>query len=365
MRGTVCVALAALASLAPLAVVSCSSLQQDVNIEQVSYGEEVLEFERRLAEIDADSFVPPVDVNERLHREQRVDDFIEEIMAAAEDPSVQKSARARLLALAGKAQLAAGRRGKAKSLCAKSEAAYKGDAHAAALASRIEGLSSPDGAEERSGEVAEPQVLVLESALNFFAARRYAESVAKFDEAFLSLAPFYRDAYSKLRDMAWEMRSVDAGSPVADLLPLKEISVSQMLALARDKSDFLYNLTGGGNPRPRELFKRVSAAGLLNPASRPLDGENALGEGDRVSKYVAARFLWNLHAARNRSVMLRKYSSKFSRSPVQDLPADSPDFDAVLGCVENEFMSLDDGRSFFGDRSVTAIEFDGCVEKLR
>ena len=52
---------------------SCTTLQQDVNIEQVSYDDEVVSFERRFSEIDAESLVPDADVNGKLLREQRVD----------------------------------------------------------------------------------------------------------------------------------------------------------------------------------------------------------------------------------------------------------------------------------------------------
>jgi hypothetical protein len=42
---------------------------------------------------------------------------------------------------------------------------------------------------------------------------------------------------------------------------------------------------------------------------------------------------------------------------VSDLSVEDPDFDAVLGVVENEFMELPDGRSFEPDASVTKLQF--------
>ena len=343
---------------------SCTSLQQDVNIEQVSFSEDVLIFEERFSKIDADFLIPNVDLNEQLQKEQKIDDFIAEIQEASADLSLQKSARARLFALEGKAQLVAGRKGKAKSLYESSVSAYKGDAHAAILLSRISPSENPTEIESKSSEVSDKSLLILESALNLYKCKRYNDSVAKFDEAFLNLAPFYRESYGKIRDMAWNLRSVDSQSVISDILPLKEINVLQMLFIAREKSDFLYNFLNGKRG-DKDLFSKVSASGLLNPVSKPLDEKNAVSSSDRVSKYIAARFLWNLFVAKNPNTSATKYSSRLSRSPVFDVAADNPDFDAILGCVENEFMSLDDGKNFAGERSVPAIEFDGFLEKLK
>ena len=52
-------------------------------------------------------------------------------------------------------------------------------------------------------------------------------------------------------------------------------------------------------------------------------------------------------------------------SPVADVPVDSPDFDAVLGCVENELMDLPDGEHFFPDKTVSGVEFKTWVSKIK
>lgn len=41
---------------------------------------------------------------------------------------------------------------------------------------------------------------------------------------------------------------------------------------------------------------------------------------------------------------------------MQDVPLDSADFDAVLGCVEHEIMDLPDGIRFLPDDRPAAIE---------
>jgi hypothetical protein len=52
-------------------------------------------------------------------------------------------------------------------------------------------------------------------------------------------------------------------------------------------------------------------------------------------------------------------------SPVQDVEIDSPDFDAVLGCIELEFMNLTDGINFEGENSVSGIEFSESIKKIK
>ena len=84
-----------------------------------------------------------------------------------------------------------------------------------------------------------------------------------------------------------------------------------------------------------------------------------------MTRYHSARFLWNLYGATKNQFDSRKYSDKLKKSPVRDLDLDSPDFDAVLGCVEEELMSLEDGRSFGGEKPVSAVEFDRYMEKLK
>lgn len=343
---------------------SCTTLQQDVNIEQVSYDDEVVSFERRFSEIDAESLVPDADVNGKLLREQRVDDFLEDISFAIDNPSVQKAARARLLALKGEAELLSGSKSRAKSLCEESSASYKGDTRNVILSYRLGAFESGYNIEDSAPVVSEKPLLTLERAISLFKEKSYSDSAAKFDEAFLLLDPLYGDAYREIRDLAWNLRNAESGSDSFGLMTLQEISVIQMLKIARDKSDFLYNFTGGKSLGDKAFFNKVSAAGLLSPVSKPLDSENALGRDDVVTKFVTARFLWNLRAAKRNAADATKYSARLKKSPVGDVPADSPDFDAVLGCVENEYMSLEDGRNFRGDRTVSAVEFSDAVSKV-
>ena len=346
--------------LSALFAFSCTSLQQDVSIEQISYSDEVLSFEARMASLDADSFLKNIDDETRILNAQKIEEFIADIERALSDKSIQKAARSRLFALEGKAFFIHGDKNKAASMYEKSISEYKGDTEAVILAYRL-GLLENDNIEDKVNEVAEKSLLVLENALTFYAGKKYADSVAKFDEAFLTLDEFYQISYRKIRDLAWSLRNVDSDSESADLLSLPEITVSQMLSIAKSKSDFLYNLAGGKKMSEREFYYRVFSYGLLESASAE---SPAVDSGTLVSKILSARFLWNLYNAKKGGGDLKKYSGKMKKSPVLDLPLDSPDFDAVLGCVENEFMSLEDGRNFKSEKNVSGVDFSSYVEKV-
>ena len=52
-------------------------------------------------------------------------------------------------------------------------------------------------------------------------------------------------------------------------------------------------------------------------------------------------------------------------SPIPDVPLASPDFDAVLGSVENELMTLRDGVNFYPEEKVSGAEFNASLTKIR
>mgnify|MGYP007070125232 CR=1 FL=1 len=62
--------------------------------------------------------------------------------------------------------------------------------------------------------------------------------------------------------------------------------------------------------------------------------------------------------------MVEIYQNK-KRSPVIDVKLDSPDFDAVIGCVENEIMHLEDGIEFLPDKEMSGVEFNESVRKIK
>ena len=352
-----------IAALSVLAM-ACTSLQDVyVNIDELEKSEDIQRIERALAFLDGDYLVHGSD------RSFNKADFVTNCTAVAKDaekalkvPELQKLPQARLLALQGRAYQLAGNDGRAKNLSAQSAAAYAGDTQNVILASRLGQGVSLDAKEH---DAAENALLTLEKAIQSFASGAYADAAAGFDTAFLSLDPYYREAYGASRDKAWDLRTVD-GEKTAVLLS-DAVTVSQMLSLTQDNTNLLFPYTAGKTLSGDDLYKRLSAAGLLNPVSQPLTDKKQLPAAkDVVTRTLAARYLWNLYVSGKASLATR-YSGQFAAagSPIADVPLDSPDFDAVLGCVENEFLSLPDGEHFAGEKTISAVELNAGLGKIK
>ncbi len=104
----------------------CSSLQE-VNIESLVYSPEIVEFESRLAFLDAASIsknYEAVDFNKKCM------ELISDIEKASFNPSLKKAALARLYALEGRTYILGGEMtSKAKKLYEQGMETYKGDVH--------------------------------------------------------------------------------------------------------------------------------------------------------------------------------------------------------------------------------------------
>ena len=251
-----------------------------------------------------------------------------------------------------------GKKSLAKKHYESSVEAFKGDARALILARR---LGIEKNFDEKTKQFSDKSLLILEKALVHYSGCNYEKALASFDEAFLSLEPFYRQSYGKLRDKSWQLRSV---SGEKGLVSLEKLSVLQMILLTNQNPDLLYTYTAGKELSEKDLYKKIAGSGLLNPVSQPLDAENAVTKETTVSRLIAARFLWNLYnQRRNTPQLVTKYSEAYKnkkRSPIPDVKLNSPDFDAALGCVENEIMNLEDGIEFLGSSiSITKVRKDG------
>lgn len=347
-----------------LGLVSCVSMQDDIYLDNISENAEISAFEKRFSEIDAKYFDSSKDKNFQKNAEH----LIADMEVSLNDVSLKKAFAARLYALSGLTYFDIGNKSQAKKYYELSNETFKGDVQALVLASR---LGIEKNLSDKLNSVSEKQILLIEIAKNHYLAQEYAEAAAKFDEAFLSLEPFYRSAYKDLRDTSWNLRGLtkDPNQRNSELLALKTLNVMQMLLITNEDPDLLFNYTSGKDVSDKVLYTKVSGGGLLNPVSRPLDTENAVSKNSAVTRLIAARFLWNLYNQRKNTPQLAsKYSAAYKnkkRSPILDVKLDSPDFDAVLGCVENEIMHLEDGIEFGGDKEVSGIEFNESLGKIK
>ena len=202
----------------------------------------------------------------------------------------------------------------------------------------------------------------------------YREAVAGFDSAFPHMKAVYRTTYQGARDTAWQLRNLDSGSsPKTTGIAIKSsIAWEDVIELSKNETQLLRFLSGGRTMSNAELFKALVERSII-PKSQ--DITLADFDGIRISPALqdivlrsgAAWYVWHLLAENraDRSILTR-YSSRYppNRSPIPDLLRNSAFFDAALGCIEREFMSLPDGRNFYGGRTVSGAEFLIMLKKL-
>ena len=345
------------------ALVSCMTFQKDVLVssDETVDGGFSLSMQSRLAPLDAAFFSGDSAANyaaERAH-------IISEIQKRLAVPELEKRTASRLHALLGCAYFIGGNSAEAKKCYEQAARRYADDSEAIVLGHRLGIGNLKEALSLRSGD----GILVLESALDAYKAGKYDEAAGLFDTAFLLLAPFYKSAYSPLREKAWRLKDAVTGDrELAKFLPLESISLLQMIEITQASTQLLDIYTGGKKYGGERLFSFVRSAGLLKSVSGVSD-DSRLRPAMEASRILCARFLWNLRTAAGKNPNPARYSeryrSKMLASPIPDVPLASPDFDAVLGSVENELMTLRDGVNFYPEGKVSGAEFNASVRKIR
>ncbi len=348
---------------------SCTSLQQDVVISSIPKEEikEISNYEYRLAYIDAraieNSNPGPADLEEKL---SSCEALIKDIDKLLKNSGLALAAQARLTALKGRAYLISDRPLKAKECVTLSDSQYKGDIQNYILSYRL-GLTKTLTVETFSAQ--DKPLILLEQAIDFYKQKNYLSAVAKFDEAFISIESFYKDAFKTIRDDAWNLRALNDDSGDAVLLAKKELTIGQMMMITQNYPKLLEPYTGGNTFNEQALFRKLLSHGLLTPATKT-QAPSKIYAYTPLTRSMQARFLWNIYCDRKNKPALRtKYSDAYKNlsgaSPVKDVKKDDEDFDAILGCVEYELMDLTDGINFNPTGKVSGIEFKKAVEKIK
>ena len=351
---------------------SCMSLQKDLTVsENIDEEKEFIsKIEIRIADVDGNVFFQSSDADNKAKDDSTLKDLVMQIKRKLDQANLTTPVTARLNALLGRVYLLQKNSDEAKKQYAFAKKKSSSDSQVIILGSRLGFETDLEKEIERSG--GEP-LLILESALSSYASGSYEESAAKFDTAFLSLGQEYKNSYKKIRDTAWSLRELSSPDiQLASLLAVNTLSLVQMVQITTISSHLLDGVTAGKKMTNTKLFTEIQKSGFLNSRSGTDSSQygNSLRQGDMAKRVLAARFLWNLYAARNPSVSVLRYSSKYrmnksSATPVPDISLSSEDFDAVLGCVENELMFLPDGRSFNPDGIISGRDFYSAVKKIQ
>jgi tetratricopeptide (TPR) repeat protein len=202
--------------------------------------------------------------------------------------------------------------------------------------------------------------------------RRLSEAAGSFDTAFAAaLDPIYRTSYREMRDRAWELRNAE-GSAV-DILAKSGLSWKDCITLVKNETQLLRFLTGGRDMSETDLFNRLLERAFI-PVTQDVNltdwPKSGVKPDDIVLRSGAAWIIWHLYAeSRADRGMLSRYSARYAtgnrpRSPIADIPPLSPFFDSILGCVENEFVSLPDGKNFKPEEPIRGSEFLSALKKM-
>ncbi len=203
--------------------------------------------------------------------------------------------------------------------------------------------------------------LQSEQANVLFSMGRFGEAVAAWDSVLPKLPESYQMLFSDQREKAWALKNSDSGigGQSVSLISDGPLPISGMVEVTRLESDLLTGIDDGRDVDKNRLFEFLVDAGYL---LSPVQAEANTRRRD------AAYFLWQLLVRKeNDPAMVNRFSTRFAgrRSPVPDLEVNHPWFDAALGCVQTEVMSLPDGLNFYPNDLATGIEFIAWLEAVK
>lgn len=334
-----------------LSLISCATVQTDIYYE--SGGSAVFH------ELDAIELQLVVQRQE-VHTET-LGEIRDELTKIRDNPASDPLFQSRSAALAGYAEFLAGRRRQAASLLQEAQAAYGGDEIAAVLASLLE-------------RDLETRITMLQSALDAsdtayrlytelgaaqLAAGQYRHALAAFDTAIPQLPEEYALVFGPMRERAFALRDATTAVRAASEQYLNNdpVSFQGLIVITREESGLLNWYTGGAPWNEAEVFRRIQNDAWIADSDATLN--TTANRGD------VALFVWHL-LSRNRQHELQKYTQRYAdrgTTPVPDVAYDSPWFDAVLAVVEEDIMTLPDGRNFHPHAPISGLEFYRIIQR--
>ena len=329
------------------AVISCASVQTDI---QYSGNESAIK-EQALADIEA-----ALVMQRGAPNTERLGHIRAEINALLQAPSTDSSYLARLYALAADAALLLRQPGEARTQLALAKRYSEYDEYVQLVTARL--IAEPEKRlaylEERITQEPAAYRLKAEAGSLFFAAKDYRNALAAFDASLSFLPDAYQQYYRPQREQCVQLYTVDSASVTESsekILQANPISLVEMAALTQDSTNALDFITGTAVWRPPLLAKTLQQAGWYHPDRDVLK--------DSASKKDAALFLWRLiiGSDEQRLTQYTRYYTNKRRLPIPDVLMDGIYFDAIVGSVEEDVVSLADGKHFEPDTPVSGLEF--------
>jgi len=356
---------------------SCVSLKNDISLNSQKD-----ETEKNLVKVEA--AVVPLEAAggaQARRRQNEINSARQMITGMERESAADADLSGKLIAWSGRLAILEGRYSEAQRLYRQSTAVSAGNVPSIILGIRLEGDPAKRlGMIEKELAVTGQRSsgygeLQIERANSLFELSRFSEAAGSYDAAFSSgIAEVYRENYGNARNQAWEMRNtsgVSAGS--LGVLTLESITWNDCISLVKNETQLLRFISGGRDLPNTELFNRLIDRSFIPytqdinlnewPRARPVIGET-------VTRSGAAWFIWHLYAeTRADRGLLSRYSARYAtgsnpRSPIADVPALSPFFDSILGCVETEYISLPDGRNFRPALPMRGTEMLAVLKKM-
>lgn len=362
---------------------SCvTTLQQDV-FQTTNLNKELMEeisvYEDRFILIDANYLMTG------KFDQNQLDSFHQDVYAQLSKSHVEPIIEAHITSIDGILYLMEGKKSKAAECYRDSKAIKGGDDYVLLLGSKLE--KNIDSSIQKIDEILsfDPNnsILLLEKGKLLYSKKQYDKSIAFIDEAFIEFdnqgRSNYRAVYKNFRDKVWILYNSGIDVENSSVLSSEQNLASKltketMVQLAYEKTGLLNDFTTGTKLSASRLTEKVAEAGMFNPATDPTDGQGLSAEilnSEAIKRITCARFLWNLYVMnRGNPKLAVKYSNRYkknpaAKSPVADVEISNPDFDAVLGLVENEIMNLPDGKNFFPDTEVVVLDYLSYLKNVK
>ncbi|MCR4789907.1 MAG: S-layer homology domain-containing protein [Treponemataceae bacterium] len=341
-----------------------SSLENDISSQSVSY------YENIYVQIDVKYCL------DKSLDQAQITSLIETLEMERNSFHMEPASKARLCALEGNLLCLTGKKAAAQDLYKTAKGLQSSDPYVHILSVKLERNKKKQL--ERLDEILDADekhsLADLEKAKIYYEQNEYDLAVASIDKALIILKAkgkdFYVQEYSKLKSAIWNESKRSGYEQVKK----QNLTAARLVELAQANSDCLYFISGGKKLKTNDLIKALDK-GFYFSAATDSQNENKTSneilKAQYLNRKLCARFLWNIYIQNNRKYSSKtKYSDMFSqnsmvKSPIADLEISDPDFDAVMGCIENEIINLSDGRNFYPEKIVSEAEFVDFLLHLR
>lgn len=199
------------------------------------------------------------------------------------------------------------------------------------------------------------QRLRCELGILLFNTGNYADALAQFDSAIPFMPESLANLYLPIRNKTNEY--LQAGVKPNQIISEK-FTLEKMILITHSETPLLVWFAGIERIDTGVLFERMKGSGWFP--------DNPLNPTVPVRRKDAALFFWYI-ITKGDSRKLTSYTDKYKvkmKSPIEDVPFDSPWFNAILGIVEEDILKLKDGKFFEPDAVMTEVEFRKALQAL-